>query len=438
MVANFMRVVFILFSLFWIIHSYGAGNLFLDRIVAVVNDEAILESELEQTSQNIEAQLEAKGGPMPPTDILEKQVLERLVMQHLQLQLAERVGIRVSDDMLNEALKNIAQHNNLTLSEFRDKLKESSIPFSAFRENVREEITISQLHKREIEDRITISDAELDNFIATQKKQGNQDAQYHIAHILVAIPEASSPEEIQKAKKQAQQIIEKLRSGADFQKVAMSYSDGHQALEGGDLGWRKLSQLPTLFVDEIPKLKVGELSNPIRSPSGFHIVKLLEVKGDDVGEKLVPQVHARHILIRTDELKGDEEIELRLSELRQRALLGEKFTELARAHSEDKGSAIKGGDLGWVSPGEMVPQFEQVIYSLNPDEISEPFKTQFGWHIAQVVAKREKNMTDSYSRNKAKQELHARKAEENLEDWMRQLRDEAYVEYRLDSFNGEI
>jgi peptidyl-prolyl cis-trans isomerase SurA len=413
-------------------NSFAATS--LDRIVAVVNEEIILESELAQMIHTVEAQLGAREAPLPPDDMLEKQVLERLIMQHLQLQLADRTGIRVGDETLNQALQHIAENNKLTLSQFRDVLEKDGFDFPAFRESIRKEIIVSQLHKREIDDHVTVSEAEIDNFLTTQKKQGNQDVQYHLAHILVAIPEAASPEEIQAAKARAEQILHQLQQEADFQKVAIAYSDGQQALEGGDLGWRKMGQLPTLFVDVVPKLQVGEVSPLIRSPSGFHIVKLVDRRGEE--EQVITQTHARHILIRADELTSDQDIQLRLSQLRQRVLQGEDFSKLARAHSDDKASAIKGGDLGWVSPGQMIPRFEEVMLSLDPAEISKPFKTQFGWHVIQVLERRKQNMTEEFNRSKAQMEIRQRKIEEDLENWLRQLRDEAYVEYRLDMPEG--
>ncbi|MGR6036412.1 MAG: peptidylprolyl isomerase [Candidatus Nitrosoglobus sp.] len=426
------RLLISIFTICWFMNSFAATS--LDRIVAVVNEEIILESELAQMIHTVEAQLGAREAPLPPDDMLEKQVLERLIMQHLQLQLADRTGIRVGDETLNQALQHIAENNKLTLSQFRDVLEKDGFDFPAFRESIRKEIIVSQLHKREIDDHVTVSEAEIDNFLTTQKKQGNQDVQYHLAHILVAIPEAASPEEIQAAKARAEQILHQLQQEADFQKVAIAYSDGQQALEGGDLGWRKMGQLPTLFVDVVPKLQVGEVSPLIRSPSGFHIVKLVDRRGEE--EQVITQTHARHILIRADELTSDQDIQLRLSQLRQRVLQGEDFSKLARAHSDDKASAIKGGDLGWVSPGQMIPRFEEVMLSLDPAEISKPFKTQFGWHVIQVLERRKQNMTEEFNRSKAQMEIRQRKIEEDLENWLRQLRDEAYVEYRLDMPEG--
>ncbi|BAW80738.1 peptidyl-prolyl cis-trans isomerase [Candidatus Nitrosoglobus terrae] len=421
-----------IFTLFGFTHSFATPH--LDRIVAVANDEIVLESELDQMIRTVEAQLESRGAPLPPSHVLEKQVLDRLIIQSLQLQLADRIGIRVGDDTLNQALQSIAEKNKLTLSQFRDVLEKDGFSYADVRENIRKEIVISQLHKREIDDHITISEAEIDNFLATQKKQGNPDVEYYLAHILIAVPEAASSEDIQAAKVKAEKILRQLQQEGDFQRAAIAYSDGQQALEGGDLGWRKMGQIPTLFVNVVPDLQIGGISSLIRSPSGFHIVKLIDRRGEE--EQIITQTHARHILIRADELTGDEDIQIRLNQLRQRALQGESFEKLAKAHSDDKASAIKGGDLGWVSPGQMVPFFEEVMLSLNPGEISKPFRTQFGWHIVQVVDRRKQNMTEEYNRSKAQMAIRQRKIEEDLENWLRQLRDEAYVEYRLEMPEG--
>ncbi|ADJ28308.1 peptidylprolyl isomerase [Nitrosococcus watsonii] len=424
------KVLVAIVVLFWTMGSFATMS--LDRIVAVVNEDIVLESELEQMVRTVQDQLAAQGTSLPPGYVLERQVLERLVMEQLQLQLAARTGIQVGDETLNEALGRIAQNNGLTLSQFRNVLEQDGYDFPNFRENIRKELIISQLHKREVNDRVSVSKAEIDNFLATQKKHGNQDAQYHLAHILITVPEAASPEQVQGAKAKAEQVLQQLREGTDFQKVAVTYSDGQQALEGGDLGWRKVGQLPTLFVDVVPQLQVGEISKLIRSPSGFHIVKLLEYRGEG-GQQLVTQTQARHILLRADELASEQEVQLRLSQLRQRILSGDDFSELAQAHSDDKASALKGGDLGWVSPGQMIPRFEEAMRSLEPGEISEPFKTQFGWHVVQVLDRRQENVTEEFNRNRAKTEIHQRKVEEELENWLRQLRDEAYVEYRVDN-----
>lgn len=400
----------------------------LDRIVAVVNDEVILESELMEMQQTVRQQLRQRDAAIPPSDVLSKQVLERLLIQRLQLQRADQVGVRVGDDALNAALKQIANNNNMNLRQFRDVLEEDGYNFSHFRDTIREEMIISRLRKSQVEDRVVVSDREVDNFLATQTIQDGGEVEYQLQHILVSMPEAASPEQVQEAEQQLQKIQSLLDEGGDFSEVAAGYSDGQNALEGGELGWRKQGELPSLFADVVPTLVVGEVSEPLRSGSGFHLVRVKDKKSQEV--HLVKQTLASHILIRTNELTTDQEAENRLEQLRQRIVNGEDFAELARAHSEDTGSAIDGGSLGWTSPGVMVPEFEEKMNALAVGEISDVFKSRFGWHVIKVFERREQNMADEYKRNKAREQIRQRKIDEELESWLRAMRDEAYVEYR--------
>lgn len=400
----------------------------LDRIVAVVNDEVILESELMEMQQTVRQQLRQRDAAIPPSDVLSKQVLERLLIQRLQLQRADQVGVRVGDDALNAALKQIANNNNMNLRQFRDVLEEDGYNFSHFRDTIREEMIISRLRKSQVEDRVVVSDREVDNFLATQTIQDGGEVEYQLQHILVSMPEAASPEQVQEAEQQLQKIQSLLDEGGDFSEVAAGYSDGQNALEGGELGWRKQGELPSLFADVVPTLVVGEVSEPLRSGSGFHLVRVKDKKSQEV--HLVKQTLASHILIRTNELTTDQDAENRLEQLRQRIVNGEDFAELARAHSEDTGSAIDGGSLGWTSPGVMVPEFEEKMNALAVGEISDVFKSRFGWHVIKVFERREQNMADEYKRNKAREQIRQRKIDEELESWLRAMRDEAYVEYR--------
>lgn len=400
----------------------------LDRIVAVVNDEVILESELMEMQQTVRQQLRQRDAAIPPSDVLSKQVLERLLIQRLQLQRADQVGVRVGDDALNAALKQIANNNNMSLRQFRDVLEEDGYIFSHFRDTIREEMIISRLRKSQVEDRVVVSDREVDNFLATQTTQEGGEVEYQLQHILISMPEAASPEQVQEAEQQLQKIQSLLDEGGDFAEVAAGYSDGQNALEGGDLGWRKQGELPSLFADVVPTLVVGEVSDPLRSGSGFHLVRIKDKKSQEI--HLVKQTLASHILIRTTELTTDQEAENRLEQLRQRLTKGEDFSELARAHSEDTGSAIDGGSLGWTSPGVMVPEFEEKMDALAVGEISDVFKSRFGWHVIKVFERREQNMADEYKRNKAREQIRQRKIDEELESWLRAMRDEAYVEYR--------
>lgn len=400
----------------------------LDRIVAVVNNEIVLDSELVEMEQTVRQQLRQRNAAIPSSDVLRRQVLERLIMQKLQIQRAEMAGIRVADDALNAAIRQIAENNNLTLRQFRDALESDGYDFAEFRETIREEMIINRLRKSEVEDSIVVSEREVDNFLATQNLQGESEQAYRLQHILVGVPDAPSPEQVQAAEQKLAEIQDLLNQGGDFSEVAAGYSDGQNALEGGELGWRKQAELPTLFASVVPNLAVGEVSEVIRSGSGFHLVKLVEKRSEET--HLVKQTKARHILIKTNELVTDEAAENRLRQLRERIMNGEDFAELARAHSEDTGSAIEGGSLGWASPGVMVPEFEEVMNSLAEGEISDVFQSRYGWHLLQVEERREQNMADEFNRNKAREQLKQRKIEEELESWLRAMRDEAYIEYR--------
>lgn len=401
----------------------------LEKIVAVVNDDVITRTELDNRLHAIKDQLKNQTSPLPPDSVLEKQVLDRMILASLQLQLADHNGIRVDDDTLNHTIERIAADNKLSLPEFRAVLEKEGYDFASFREDIRREILISRVQQRQVTDRIMVTEQEIDNFLATQHAQGNTDAEYHLAHILVAVPDAASAERIQTARQRADDILAKLRAGANFQETAIADSDGQQALQGGDLGWRKAAELPTLFVEPVLRMKVGDISELIRSPSGFHIIKLLDQRSEQ--RHIVTQSHARHILIRTDELTGDDAAQARLNEFRQRIKEGADFAELARNYSNDTATAGNGGDLGWVNPGDMVPAFEAEIDKLATGEISEPFKTGFGWHIVQVLERRRYDNTDSFIRNQARDAIRQRKTEEELQSWMARLRDDAYIENRL-------
>lgn len=400
----------------------------LDRIIAVVNNDIVLESELMEMERTVRQQLRQREANVPPSDILRKQVLERLIIQRVQTQEASNLGIRVGDDALNSALRQISSNNELTLRQFRDALLQDGIDFVDFRESIREEMIISRLRKSQVEDKIVISDREVDNFIATQSVQGGIQIAFHLSHILVAVPEAADPEQVQQAQDKLAQIHKLLAEGMAFSEVAAGYSDGQNALDGGDLGWRKQGELPSLFATVVPSLAEGEVSKPLRSGSGFHLVSLIEKKSEET--HLVKQTLASHILIKTNELTTDEAAKKRLSTLLERVRNGDDFAELARAHSDDTGSAIEGGSLSWSSPGAMVPEFEEQMDGLAAGEVSEVFQSRFGWHIIKVYERREQNMAEEYKRTKARATIKQRKSAENYETWLRALRDESYVEYR--------
>lgn len=403
----------------------------VDRIVAVVNDDVIMASELNDKLRTVKDQLRQQGTTLPPTAVLQRQVLDRLILNKLQLQMAEHTGIRVDDETLNRTISNIAAENQVSLDDFRKILEQDGYSYARFREDIRHQIMIARLQQRAVDNRVVVSEREVDNYLANQAHQGVTELEYHLAHILIAMPSSPSTSQLEKTRDKAQMVLEKLKGGADFKEVAAQYSDGQQALDGGDLGWRKASQVPTLFADFVADMHKGDISDLIRSPSGYHIIKLLNVR--DSKKVVVTQTHARHILIKTDELTTDEDAVRRLKQLKLRIEGGADFGDLARANSTDAVSAADGGDLGWVSPGDLVPQFEQVMNSLNPGEISEPFRTRYGWHIVQVLGRRKHDSTDDIRRARAREAIRKRKVEEARENWLRELRDDAYVEYRLDS-----
>ena len=425
----------------------------LDTIVAVVNDDVITRRELDAATAQIERQLQQKKVPVPPQPVLESQVLERLILIQLELRTAERNNITVDDATLNAAIDNLAQRNNMSLTQLRQTIEKDGMSFARFRDDVRRELMTARLRQKVVDSQIKISEqdvnslrmqitAQSDPGVSNPPGGGNGNArQYHIAQILIAVPENASPDQIAAAKHQAENALARLRKGEDFRQLAASVSTGQQALEGGDLGWRDVEQLPTIFTDVVPKLRPGQFSDLVRSPSGFHIVKLLDVRGGGNSNNahsesrtpagLVNQTHARHILLKTSPQLSDDEARQKLEQLRQRIQSGEDFAALARAHSDDKGSGVRGGDLGWVSPGMLVPEFEQELGALPVNQISAPFKTQFGWHIVQVLDRRQGQASPETEQARVREALFRRRSDEEWEQWLRRLRDEAYVEIRL-------
>ena len=403
----------------------------LDRIVAIINDDVIMRSELAEKIGSVSAQMQEQNIPLPPDSILQRQVLDRLIMTKLQIQMAQNTGIRVDDETLNRTISNIAAENKLSLNEFREILEGDGYGYENFRKDIRNEILISRLQQRQVDNRIIVTDREIDNFLSNQEHQGETDIEFHIAHILIAIPEGGSTRQVAQARETAEKVLGELRGGADFSNMAATYSDGQHALEGGSLGWRQAGQVPTLFADFISNMEVGGLSDIIKSPSGYHIIKLLDKRSSE--QVVVTQTNARHILIRPDELTTPEDALRRLQQLRMRIEGGDDFAELAKAHSADTMSAAEGGDLGWVNPGDLVPEFENVMNSLEPGDTSQPFRSQFGFHVVQVLDRREHDSTEDIKRARARETIRRRKLDEARTDWLRQMRDEAYVEYRLES-----
>ncbi|MGD2112063.1 MAG: peptidylprolyl isomerase [Gammaproteobacteria bacterium] len=402
----------------------------LNRIVAVVNDGIIVSSELDDAMANVIAQLRAKGTQLPDRDVLERQVLERLVVEKLQLQLATANGMTIDDSTLNSEVQNLAHNNNLSVSEFRDVIERDGFSYATFREDLRKQLLIQELRRQMVSSRIRVTDQEIDNLLATLRASGAGDVEYHLAHILVAIPEAASPEQVQEAEQRATDILQRLRANADFAETAIAESDGQTALEGGDIGWRSLGQMPELFVEPLEGMQTGDISDLIRSPGGFHIIKLVEKRGDE--RHIMRQTHVRHILLKEDELHSDEENRNRIRQLEMRLRAGEDFAILARSNSQDTLSAARGGDLGWIGPGDTLPAFEKAMNQLAPGEISAPVQTRFGWHLIQVMEYRDHDDTEEFERNRVQNLIRSRKYDEELLLWLRRLRDEAYVEFRVD------
>jgi peptidyl-prolyl cis-trans isomerase SurA len=401
----------------------------LDGIAAVVNDGVVLKSQLEMELQRITQRLESQGTQVPPMNTLATQVLERLVVNQIQLQRAQRLGIQISDETLNVALSNVAQRNNTSLSELPEMLASEGVDYTAYRAEMREQLAIEQLRQRDVTGRIGITPRELDDYLERQKGRAFQNQEFKLSQILISISANATAEDIAAAEQQIVDIYGQVQAGKSFVEMAVSYSDGQKALEGGDLGWRKGDELPTLFAEIVPGLTIGQVSEPVRSASGFHLVKLDDLRGSD--PIMQQQTRARHILISTNEVLDDEAVYQKLTELRQQILDGDSFEAVAKVISEDPGSAVDGGDLGWAGPDVFVPEFQAICDQLEIDEISEPFQTSYGWHIIQLLDRRVHDTTEEIKRQRAIMAIRNSKMSEETELWTRRLRDEAFVEYRL-------
>jgi peptidyl-prolyl cis-trans isomerase SurA len=411
----------------------------LDRVVAIVNDDVITERELLRQTALISNQLRANKRPLPPTDVLLPQVLEQMVTQLTEVQIAKRAGVTVDDLSLDNTLRGIASDNGMSVEQFREALTKEGTSWADFREQIRREITINRVQKREVIDRIQISDKEIDdamNIKRGQQKAGQANMEYHVRQILIALPESATPEDIAKARSKAEETLQALRAGGNFAALAASVSGARDALEGGDLGWRSADNLPSIYVDAVMAMQPGQVSDLIRSPSGFHIVQLEESRGATANaatsqDVKLTETHARHILIQTSEVVNDDEARRRLEDIRQRLAKGEDFAALAKTYSNDKGSAERGGDLGWARPGMMVEEFERVMNSTPKGQVSAPFRSQFGWHILEVLETRDASGNIEFLRQKTREGLTRRRAEEEIDRWQRRIRDEAYIEILL-------
>ncbi len=407
----------------------------IDRIIAVVNDDVILESELNKRVKIITTQLQAQGKSLPPEDIISAQLRSRLVVESIQLQLAKLNKIRVSDQKLNETVNNIVANNNVTFEQFKALLKKDGFDYQDFRDNMRRELLISELHSRHVRNSVDVTQEEIDNLLKTEDIQGKGPIiEYRLNHIYISIPESASEGEITVLREKAQSVHQDLTGGADFEQTAIAVSEGQTALEGGDLGWRKPAMLPSAFSEAAQQLSVNGISDVIQTTSGFHIIKLAEKKG--VSSEKIEQSLVRHILVKTSQVISSNDAKRRLNQLRERLDHGEDFATLAQNYSDDKGSGINGGDLGWSSPGKFARAFEEAIATLEVNEVSQPFQSQFGWHIAQITEKKVLDDDNIKRRAIAGAQIQRRKAEEEIQLWLRRLRDEAYVEFRNEA--GEI
>ena len=402
----------------------------LDRIVAVVNNEVITRGDLEERTRFVMLQLKQQGTPLPPREVLERQTLERMISGRVQLQFARETGLRVSDGELDRAIQRIAQENRLSVEGLRGALEKDGMLFSRFREDIRDEIVLARLREREVDNRVVVTESEIDNFISTQQSQTERGEEYDLSHILVTVPENASPEQIQARRDRAEQALAQIKSGVDFRQVAASFSEAPDALRGGAMGWRDAARMPSLFLDAVKAMPAGAVSPLLRSANGFHILRVNERRGS-AAPVIVRQTHARHILIRTNELVPEAEARRRLVSLKERLDNKADFAQLARQYSEDASNA-RGGDLGWLSPGDTVPEFERALNALKPGETSDPVQTPFGWHLIQVLEHRNEDMSRERLRLDARKALHARKSDESYQEWVRQQRDLAYVDYRLE------
>ena len=404
----------------------------IDRIEVVVNDDVITHQELEDRTASVTKMLQRQKTMLPDGNILERQVLERMISEMLQEQFAKETGLRVDDAMLDKTILRIAQQNKFdSVGAFRAKVEEDGTNFKEFREEIRNEMISTRLREREVDSKLVISENEVDNYLSNQARQEGKGEELQLAHIMVIVPEQASADKIQSFRTRAEQALAKLRGGAPFSQVAAGYSDAQDALKGGELGWRTTDRLPPIFAEALQKMKPGEVSEVLRSPNGFHIIKLLDRRSKDT-PVVVTQTHARHILIKTSELVSENEAKNRLQEIKQRIDKGANFAEEARLHSED-GSAPQGGDLGWLSPGETVPEFESAMDALKVGQVSGLVQSGFGWHLIQVIERRRTDVTEEQKRQRARLAIRAVKSDEAYQDWLRQLRDRGFIEYHNDT-----
>jgi peptidyl-prolyl cis-trans isomerase SurA len=401
----------------------------LDRVAAVVNDGVVLESEVNEKLAAVKDNLHAKGQEMPPDAVIRQQILESLIVQEAQMQRADRAGIKVSDETLNNAMTEVAQRNGITLQQLPQALAAQGIDYAGYRDAMRRELTLRLLQQRDVVTKIAITPREIDQYLDRQAHHPSANAEYNVSHILIAVPQEATTAQLEAAQKKAQDVYQRAKGGEDFAKLAIANSNSQTALDGGELGWRKGTELPTVLADTVLSLKAGEVSAPVRAPTGFHIVRLNEVRSLQKSD-VVEQIHVRHILMRTNELQDDATVKQKLENLRKRILAGEDFAALAQVSSQDAGTAADGGDIDWTTTDTFAPEFTQVVDGLQVNDISEPFHTQYGWHIVQVLGRRKFDDTKELQRKQAADQIRASKVDEETELWLRRLRDDAYVDLK--------
>ncbi len=407
----------------------GVHGEMLDRIAAIVNDGLVLKSELDAQMDAVTKRLQEQKVELPSQSVLKQQVLDRLIVQEIEAQHAKRVGLTVSDEQLNSALQEIASRNKIAFDQLPTALAAQGVDYKQYRESMRKELTLNTLRQRDVISHINVSPHELEQFLARQQSSAAND-EFNVSHILLSLPEAATPQQLEEITHKAQDLAARASKGEDFGQLAIANSNSQTALDGGQLGWRKGTQLPQFILDLVTQMKPGSVSAPVRTPSGFHIVKLNERRSGEA-QVIINQIHVRHILMKTNELDDDETVRQKLSKLRDRILKGEDFAGLASTNSADPGSAPDGGDLGWSGPGTFVPEFDKAIADLKVNEISEPFKSRYGWHIVQMLGTRTYDSTDDVRRQRAFAAIRESKADEETELWLRRLRDEAFVEVKM-------
>jgi len=400
----------------------------LDKVVAIVDEDVVLESEVQRRLATIYAQIQKSGTQPPPQEIVVQQVLERLISERLQLNMGYSAGIRITDAELNDAMARIASSNQLTMEQYAEQVHASGSTLANVREEIRNEMILMRVQQGQVMRRIRISSQELDNFLNSEEGRFMTSPDVNVGHILLPVPSGKNNDEVNAILQRAQGLLDEANNGTDFRQLAIANSADQTALQGGDLGWRKMAQLPGVFIEAVEGLEIGQISAPIRSDAGYHLIKLYGRKGG--GEQLIEQHFARHILIKPNEIRDEATAISQLTELRERIKTGEDFALLAKEFSEDPGSALNGGELGWSTPGMFVPEFEQTMSSIELDEVSAPFLSQFGWHILQVTERRKQDFSENITRNRAQNLLRQRKYEEELQVWLQEIRDEAFVEIK--------